>query len=624
MSHPLIGQIQTVLPRFLSVDLTEEALRSGLGPVLDDRDPARLVARPGAWRADQVTLSRLPGEDGAYAPAALELAFASPQPMALADLERAFGPGQALPGLAPGAPATYLFRPDGHALAGTVLVTGVAANGSLQVARVTVNRLLPEPVPDQHAGALSLVVFAPLAAGGLGHGLPDHWSVWEPSGLEALMERLEPSLSLWVADRLGLGAGPLAFTLRPASLDDLEPDGILWQLPPAAALLEMRGLLAAVGEGEADWEQVHALAQGQVLPEWVRRDLADVSSSAAGPDSEASEAARQALVTALDRALSTQLAAILSDPRVAALRASWLGLAWLAENLDPSDGSRLVVYPYGRGGLASAFQSGFLAAEARRPEGLEPALVLVDVGLEDDSRQAAELAGLARACANLGLPLAVSASAHGPGPRAGVLRAAGRLRLRPSLGSGPYGPATFAFGPPPDMDLEATGVWADPVWPLGAAVARGHARGGPPGPLGSVPLPLGQPTRRGRASHPTAAIAAPPGGECDVTFRLDSEGGRLIPALGPSLGTTEEGEGLAPVLRGGLVRASLRRLRHRIPSRATDAEVAHRMRVALERRLPGARVETDVRSTVRPGGGRRVAVRVSLPDGQVLAWREEW
>jgi hypothetical protein len=626
MTHPLIKQILLVLIQFLSQDLNTENLVASLGPVLDNSNPNRVVRRPGQWHADLVTLTYLDVDYEPHYLGAMEFAFSRSQEMTLADLEQAFGPSQHLPGLRPTAPDNYVFNLSGYELPGTVIVAALpgTVGRSLRVERVTVNRIAPEAPPAEHAQALRIVVFAPLAATSVGSGSHAYWSIWEHSGVEELVGQFMPELQLRLPDHLGFGGKTLDVTLRPASLDDLEPYRILWFSPEAALLLDLRIFLAELLAGEMTLGEVRERVDGKSLPGWAGQALERLNQDQAGVT---------ALIADLDRVLSAQLASILSEERVRALRASWLGLAWLAENLDLSDGSRIQVCPIAKENLLTVFRDAFLTHEVRHPQGVTPAFVIIDGYLGDESLRLDLIEQLAEEAARIGLPLLVGAgdgtrvepgvwkslAKHAAAPY--VVLAEPRVLLRPGLEVPGFGPEVFDYQPDAAAGMD-TSVWANGAWLLGAAIAVAHAHSKLPGEPHPVPLPSLLESHAKSLPPVIEKYSLPSALDISTLFGYDAEQRSFVPTRVRTLGVGKGGDmSLTQRLQSAFVSSTVRRVRYRLPKRTPREEAMAQIREAVEERLPGSTVEV----TADTGGVQYpVRVRVTLPSGEVLSHEVAW
>src|SRR5262249_21539877 len=161
-------------------------------------------------------------------------------------------------------------------------------------------------------------------------------NLWKHAGLSDLLSVFAPRVEFEVADHLGYLTRTLTLTFRPNRMEDFTPDGVVRGIPELAAFVDLRESLVGVQRKKVKAEEFDTVADLDAVPlTWKRRAEA------------ASRASPQALATfigELDAALSRQCEAVFANERLKAFQADWLGLQFVASNMDFANGSRIELY----------------------------------------------------------------------------------------------------------------------------------------------------------------------------------------------------------------------------------------------------------------------------------------
>jgi hypothetical protein len=332
---------------------------------------------------------------------------------------------------------------------------------------------------------------------------------------------------------------------------------------------------------------------------------------------------------AVDAALSAQLEAVLMEPGFQSFQSAWLGLQYLAENLDWADGSRIEVYSTPRGGEIKTLAESVLEDELNHPSGPPPALIVLEGGFSAVAADMAHLGEIAAQAAPIEAPVlfGVSSARKNFEPSAWA-RLVGHPLAKHLIGGFPrvllrQDPSVdasmmrcFHYTPTlqgrPDLSL-----WGSAAWALAAAAARSQSLNGHPADSAAgTPLPpLLQLRRRDVADplEPPAEPLRPMTGPADPLTHLafDASGGLIVPAESlRSLAFKPDPAETAPaqILRAALL-GMLRRLEHQTKRSVDPATVREMILAAIEARLPGAAV--DLQMEAKPAWPRLTRIRIT-------------
>jgi hypothetical protein len=479
--------------------------------------------------------------------------------------------------------------------------------------------------------AVRFIVLADLGATEL---LPDPWPepawIWKLADVDALIQRLRPAIHFQVENRLEPSGPPLHLAFHPDSMAAFHPNALVRHLEPMASLIQLGDGLLELFRKRVTPEKLRERLDMETLPGRFRDEAETLFASK--PVRPAS------LMQGVDAALSAQLEAVLAEPGFQGFQSAWLGLQYLAENLDPADGSRIEVYATPRDGEIRTLVEGVLEEEMNHPSGSPPAVVVLDGSFSAIAADMAHLGEIATQAARIDAPavFGVSPGRENFEPSAWA-RLAGHPQAKYLIGAShrillrqdPSVDATmmrcFHYTPTgnrPEMSLKGSAAWA-----LAAAVAQSQAlKGHPVDITAGAPIPPLLQRRGSQASdplEPPAEPLRPMNGSADPLTHLtfDAATGRVCPAEPlRSLAFNPAPADAAPaVILKASLSGMLRRLEHQAKRSDEPAAVREMILAAIEARLPGALV--DLQMETKPGWPRLVRIRIAPPfavDGRTI------
>lgn len=310
-----------------------------------------------------------------------------------------------------------------------------------------------------------------LVAADLAPGSEDDVPLWrvDRHSFAGVLERVTPTLSFDVANRMSDQPRLLEVDLAFASLNDFRPKRIVQQVPVLARLYEMREGVRQVQAQEIDLdafrqrlqeagvekervEELHALldvhaAKGAssskrrrttepknegddaldrllgmvdagddepesetTSPDGLVGALVGAASGDASsqPKERATAAAR--LLDDLDQTLGHQLNAIIGHPALRRLEAAWRGLKLLVDRIDFRAGIELEVLPVDQAGLDDALYQHVLLPEHEGTDKAPLSAIILDVAFTNSRDDLGLLEELASTAASLQVPMIGSVS----------------------------------------------------------------------------------------------------------------------------------------------------------------------------------------------------------------------
>ncbi|GIV60320.1 MAG: hypothetical protein KatS3mg043_1409 [Rhodothermaceae bacterium] len=284
----------------------------------------------------------------------------------------------------------------------------------------------------------------------------------------ALLQELQPRLSLEVPNTLGEQPRLLDVELAFSSLDDFRPAQVARQVPPLARLLKVRTCVQQVRDGRLDRDAFRAcLAETGIDPGWAEQlhqalvvperpaappppaspagddpvdrllGMVEAGDRKAGPSSperadggsglfgsfiaavagdarpaeRIEKATADVLLADLDAMLGKQLNAIFAHPAFRRLEAAWRGLKFLVDRLDFRRNVILEVLATPRASLSEALYYQVLLPE-HAAEGEQPPLsmVVLDLAFDNSPADIEQLEDLAETGASLQTPILAAAA----------------------------------------------------------------------------------------------------------------------------------------------------------------------------------------------------------------------
>jgi hypothetical protein len=475
MAHPIIAELQQLIPQFCRLSFDSDARLGELGDALPDNERGHEVVKPRKLSADRCELERTDLQFADRFLSTLNMTWEHSEVVRLADLQQSFGPCRVIRSTALVGPSYYMFQIDDHPLPALLRFTIEARGRSDQLLfrHVSLRRMPPDPQAIEPKPAIRFVVLADFhATEDISDRVPLPTILRKPKDLEELIARLQPMIVLNVENKLDVSQSALHLHFHLSSMDDFQLESLLRSVPGGTALLKLRHRVAGVHAGNRTWDTIRDVLDSKELPlPWRRRAAA----FRMNPEARVGE-----LLGEIDRALSAQIDAVVSDPAFQAFQSAWLGLAYLVQHVDFSSGSRIEVFSASSSSILDVMQRGFVLPEKRHRPGPVPALVIADTALGSDPvdqfRQWSGLAESVRVPVFLSGAVAfdVAAGGFGDTAREGYLASVGDQicvrRLRET--SARY----FAYQP--SADSSRTECWASGVWGIGALAAHGMASSG--------------------------------------------------------------------------------------------------------------------------------------------------
>jgi len=635
MAHPIVAQIESLIPRFCQLRFESKDAIQALGTIADASDQRRLVLRPRLGSADRIILGQFdwplfPGFLGD-----IEFSWVKPQRLEMSDLRRAFGPLRVLPAIdEPVGPDTLAFEIRHQPLQGVVLVTATPERGeqSLLAESIVLRRMAPDPFPLEIARAARIVVFGDFGAvRSLSGVTPLSSNLWKKAGLSDLIGLFSPRAEFEVENLLGYLSRTLALTFRPDRIEDFSADGIVRSIPELAVFVELRQALARLQAGRIGVDEFVQLVDWDSVPGVWRRRV------------EHSLAAPTPVIRDIDMALSKQCQVVFANERFREFQAAWLGLQFLAANMNFADGSRVEVYQSSESMREEMFREGLFESENFHRLGVPPIAALLGEPLGRGPEAFEHLKKLSPLAAQIDTPIAFGLILDHAAPSKlrdlavephadYLIACAPRICLRPGLDAPGFGPTCF------DFDSESrpneTAVWGSAAWAFGALVAAAHGRNGTTAATAaSAALPPLIAERDPATEHvlesPMEITRAWPRGDNPMTvIHVDIESQKLSFA---SLRALRDSKVPNDKLGARLTRAPLPkiiwRIHHQSANESDAKKIEDLIRQALIGHVPGADILVEFRPTGPNSKDRVLQVQLTLPleiEGQPLRFAYEW
>lgn len=477
MAHRLLDELDQLIPEFCTLAFDQPAaLGRWLGAPLSAGTAEPRFKSP-RLTADWLQVER---HDLAFSDAfltTLNLNYERPQSVCLADLERSLGACRALRSSARGGPTYYTFQVLNQPLMAVIRVTAEASDhrGQLKFRQVSLRRLPPDPQVLEDRRAFRLAVLADFrATEDIGDRVPLPTVLRAPGDLAELIARWQPAVVLNVPRCLDPDDNTLSVHFALSSLDDLHIDRLMLAFPAASAVLKLRRSAMDLACGR--------ISRDQFQNDLPQRDLPRCWLSRARDFANQPSFDRPRLCDDIDQALSSQCEAVLRDESFQRFMGCWLGLAYLVEHFDFSQGSRIDVFSASSEHLADVMQRGFVAPERHHRGGPPPAAVLVDRGTAPVSAE--DLERWSQLADQVSVPVFVDlgpgrddpiVQARGSAPAAGYLAGVTQqICLRHGLTSS----SSRRFVYRPTGTIEQTACWGSGIWGWGALLANSLAEFG--------------------------------------------------------------------------------------------------------------------------------------------------
>lgn len=378
MSVAILGEILSLIGSFLQPDFTATAAARRLG-LTQAAGPVGLTRlSPAGLAADYLVARRedLPGHAGCLT--SLDFLWSAPPRLAVAELERQFGPGRLVLGTDNEDEDRFEIELRGHPLRG-LLVVEFAAGGfgeTLLPLRLRLVRILPPRFTPLDAAGETIILLDDLGA------LPDTGlrpfsaTLGPLFGPDDLMALIEPIIGGTLANRIAPDQPPLAFEFRPRNLGHLDPAVAPRLLPALAPLYDLRDALRDLASGALKPRELRGRLDLGTLPPDLREATNRLIKEGTPTPTE--------LRIDVEARVAAQGAEFLADGGFQRLARAWHHLGALHASLDAAAGQRLEVYPASARRLVEILRDGPVEEETYHPEGSPPLALVLGPVLADE------------------------------------------------------------------------------------------------------------------------------------------------------------------------------------------------------------------------------------------------